>query len=87
MSDDTELDDVVNYLKLIEIVTGMAVTAWFVWAMIVPVAVKIDLRAWWNETTKSRRNDMLGVHRSLIDIEVATEAELAAAVERLSRAA
>jgi hypothetical protein len=89
MSDDTDLDveDALHYLRLVEQVASVALGVWMLWTYVVPVAVKIDLRAWWNEHTKTKNHDLIDIHRSLIDIEVASEAELAAAVERLSRAA
>lgn len=87
MSDDTDATEVMSYLRMVEAVGGVIITAWMLWTFIVPVAVKIDLKAWWTEQTKRKPHDMIEVHRALIEIEVATEAELARAVERLSRAA
>jgi hypothetical protein len=89
MSDDTtEADEVMSTLRMVEAVGGIIITAWMLWTFVVPVAVKIDLKAWWNEQRKrtpdTNRRAVVELHSALIDIELASESELSAAVERLA---
>ena len=86
--DDTAVEEALSYLRVVEAVGGVIITVWMLWAYVVPVAVKIDLRAWWNERTMSHggenRRAIVELHSALMEIELATEHELTAAVERLA---
>lgn len=89
LEDDT-VEHVTDMIRLAVQVFALAVGLWEMWVVVVPESTKIDLRAWWATFTKSGEQSSWGakeIHRSLIDIEVASESELAAAVERLPRVA
>jgi hypothetical protein len=92
MSDDLDVSDddvdrIADYVRLAVQLLGLGVCLFELWIVVVPEAVKIDLRAWWQTVTRPRAHNLTDIHRALIEMEVASEAEVTAALERLPRVA
>ena len=89
MNDDTDLGEVVDILKLVDLLIGLGFSAFFIWMLFVPESFKIDLRAWWNTHMKPVERDrrIAQLKWNLVELESIDEHQLAREVERLPRVA
>ena len=89
MSDDTDLGEVVQVFKLVDMLIGLGFSLFIIWTVFIPQGVKIDLKAWWNTYMKAPERDrrIAQLKWNLVELESIDEHQLAREVERLPRVA